>query len=81
MRDEATQLLRGSLYLARLRLRRLEHEYALKPNEVQLRAIRDARRALEQVEERAKEEGIAPFATTPEDTEGRSDTGAETRHG
>ena len=60
MRDEAVQMLRGSVYLARLRLAKLEAADA------DTRAIRDARRALEQVEERAREEGIAPWATTPE---------------
>ena len=58
MDQAATRLLRGSLYLARLRLAKLE------ANDADTRAIRDARRALEQVEERAREEGVEPWAPT-----------------
>ncbi len=62
MRDEAVQLIRGTVHLARLRVRKLE---AAEPNLVQERALRDARRSLAVAEERAREEGVEPWVMTP----------------
>lgn len=62
--DDHDRMLRGSLYLARLRVDRLEGAWPT-PNEMQERALRDARRSLAVAEERAREEGIEPWVMTP----------------
>lgn len=66
--DDHDRMLRGSLYLARLRVDRLEGAWPT-PNEMQQRAIRDARRSLDVIEERVREEGVTT-AASPSDGSG-----------
>jgi hypothetical protein len=66
MTDDATEarrMLRGAIYLAELKVKRLTHAWPeASRTETQKRALRDARRDLDIKVERAAEEGLAPWS-------------------